>query len=70
MLQDIGEEFVEFLEKELKIDDRTNEQARVEEDVFKYKNDSMSSQSVEEGRKRVENDIENMLAELKKEMGL
>ena len=70
MLQDIGEEFVEFLEKELKIDDRTNEQARVEEDVFKYKNDSMSSQSVEEGRKKVENDIENMLAELKKEMGL
>ena len=69
-MQDIGEEFVEFLEKELKIDDRTNEQARVEEDVFKYKKDSMSSQSVEEGRKKVENDIETMLAELKKEMGL
>ena len=38
--------------------------------MFEYKRDPISAQNVEEESKKVQNDIEAMLAELKKEMGL
>jgi hypothetical protein len=38
--------------------------------MFGYKKDPISAQNVEEESEKVKNDIETMLAELKKELGL
>lgn len=77
-LAEIGEEFVEFLEKELKIDDSNDESTWGKEDVFEFgykKNplsddDANQSVNAKQNSKKEENDIEDMLSNLKKEMGL
>lgn len=92
-IQDIGEEFVEFLEKELNISDdddvrpnsrqptssrSQNQDTRERSSRVKSKSNSNSSKPPQreepndDSAKKVENDlaeIEDMLAQLKKEMG-
>lgn len=79
-LAEIGEEFVDFLEKELNIVDETN-QSKWEKDYeygFESKRDQMSngndsSKQSEPERSKVEkeiNEIEDMLLKLKEELGL
>ena len=89
-LQDIGEEFVEFLEKELNISDdddaRANSSSRSRNQDTRERSSRARSKSNSNGSKppprreepsddsanKVENDlaeIEDMLAQLKKEMG-
>jgi hypothetical protein len=87
VLQDIGEEFVEFLEKELNISDdeggrassshtssarNRNQDTRERSSRTRTKSNSNWEESSDERAKKAENDlaeIEDMLAQLKKEIG-
>eukprot|EP00250_Pteridium_aquilinum_P012801 c20953_g1_i1 orf=64-756(+) len=69
-LAEIGEEFVEFLEKELNIDDRMDE-AKSEYRSKPFSDDDVNERESSEQKKvTVENEIEDILTKLKNEMGL
>ncbi|MCO5560356.1 hypothetical protein L7F22_013969 [Adiantum nelumboides] len=69
-LAEIGEEFVEFLEKELNIDDGTEEaKSKYKQDPFSA-DDSSKSASTAQKKVTVEEEVEDLLAKLKREMGL
>lgn len=70
-LQDIGEEFVEFLEKELNISDADSEENKYGNP--KKGNASATYETKETGKGSIEDnldDIEAALTQLKKELGL
>lgn len=87
VIQDIGEEFVEFLEKELNITDEDDEREttsytsassrssasqdkREQSSKSKSKSSSTGTKATEDqAPKSVSDEIEDMLAKLKKEMG-
>lgn len=86
-LQDIGEEFVEFLEKELNISDSDEKKSSNNSRDVSKENKQRNSKTYENGakakaskqepptddRSKVENEIaeiEDMLAKLKKDMGM
>jgi hypothetical protein len=81
LLQDIGEEFVEFLEKELNIDEGEGDKkqgadfAKQQRQSPKgaYDSSKASRQDAPDDKRKVETEtaeIEDMLAKLKKELGI
>ncbi len=81
LLQDIGEEFVEFLEKELNIDEGADDKkqgadfAKQQRQTPKgaYDSSKASRQDAPDDKRKVETEtaeIEDMLAKLKKELGI
>lgn len=81
LLQDIGEEFVEFLEKELNIDEGEGDKkqgadfAKQQRQSPKgaYDSSKASRQDAPDEKRKVETEtaeIEDMLAKLKKELGI
>ncbi|KAI5060333.1 hypothetical protein GOP47_0024753 [Adiantum capillus-veneris] len=69
-LAEIGEEFVEFLEKELNIEDGAEEtKPKYKQDPFPT-DDSRKSSSAAQETVTAEEEIEDILAKLKNEMGL
>jgi len=81
LLQDIGEEFVEFLEKELNIDEGEGDKkqgadfAKQQRQPPKgaYDSSKASRQDAPDDKRKVETEtaeIEDMLAKLKKELGI
>ncbi len=81
LLQDIGEEFVEFLEKELNIDEGADDKkqgadfAKQQRQSPKgaYDSSKASRQDAPDDKRKVETEtaeIEDMLAKLKKELGI
>ncbi|XP_013682332.2 dnaJ homolog subfamily B member 8 isoform X2 [Brassica napus] len=76
-LAEIGEEFVEFLEKELNISDRDNDGSSKSGERFDFKESSSTGKSPGDSSNSTENSIEEnideieaMLAQLKKDLGL
>lgn len=77
-LADIGEEFVEFLEKELNIVNETNQPMEEKENMngsnskkeHRFNFDGMDTQQQSKKLEKEINDIEELLAKLKDELGL
>ncbi|KAH7372630.1 hypothetical protein KP509_17G013800 [Ceratopteris richardii] len=69
-LAEIGEDFVEFLEKELNIDNEEERKPNNVEDPYSAEGTRSSAANKEQEKSTTEDEIEDLLAKMKKEMGL